>query len=509
MASNIDNKKVAKNTILLYCRTIATILISLYTSRVILNQLGVDNYGIYSVVGGVVSMFSVVSSAMSSAISRFITYELGRNDKERLTKIFSTSLNIQFIFAIAIFILGETIGVWFINGHLNIPSDRIYAANWVFQFSLYSFCIGVISIPYTASVIAHEKMSAFAYISIIEVTLKLGICYLLMISPIDKLIFYAFLMMMVSVIIRIVYGIYCGKRFEECKYRREVDKKLLKEIGRFSGWSFLVNTAWILNTQGINILINLFFGVVLNAARLIATQVEGAVSQFVNSFTTAINPQITKSYASGELYPMFLLICRGAKFSYLLLLILALPIMMETEYILKLWLKTVPEYTPLFVRLTIISVLVNVIGNSSYTGCLATGNIKKYSVYVTIAGLLVFPITYILFRLKFPPQSAYYAFIFTYICIDIIRVIFLKKLLGFPLRLFEKLVIRPILFTTVCALSIPLITEYVLYMDSSFLRFLLITFSCVVTTIISVLFIGLSTHEREIIFKKVHSIIKH
>lgn len=285
-------------------------LITLYTSRVILEHLGVDDYGIYNVVGGVVAMFSVISSALSSSISRFITFELGKGDIKRLTTIFSTSVNIQLGLSAIILLIGETVGIWFINNKMNIPADRLVAANWVLQCSLLTFCINLISVPYNSSIIAHEKMSAFAYISIFEATLKLLICYILIISPIDKLILYSLLMLAVALLIRLVYGFYCARNFEECRYHIVDDKKILREMTGFASWSFFPNVAWIFNTQGVNILINLFFGVALNAARGIASQVESAVMMFVRYFTTALNPQITKYYASGEKEQMFLLIMR-------------------------------------------------------------------------------------------------------------------------------------------------------------------------------------------------------
>lgn len=326
MINNIENnKRIAKNALLLYFRTFFTMAVALYTSRVILKVLGIEDYGIYNVIGGVVAMFSAISGTLSSSISRFLTYELGENKSERLNRIFSTSVNIQVIISIIIILTGEIVGVWFINYKMQIPAERLIAANWVFQCSLFTFIINLISIPYNACIIAHEKMSAFAYISILEVTLKLVIVYSLLISPYDKLITYAILLTVVSLFIRSTYSIYCKRHFTECKYHLSYEKKLLKEMLSFAGWSFLGNSAYIFNTQGINILINIFFGVTLNAARGITTQVEGAIMQFVNNFTMAINPQITKSYASGEKDYMFSLICQGAKYSYILLLFFVIP----------------------------------------------------------------------------------------------------------------------------------------------------------------------------------------
>ncbi len=504
--SQSNNRRIAKNTVLLYFRTLFIMMITLYTSRVILNQLGVEDYGIYNVVGGVVAMFSVISAALSSAISRFITFELGRGDTYRLSTIFSTSINIQVGISLIVLLLGEIIGVYFLNCKMSIPLERISAANWVFQCSLITFCINLVSVPYNACIIAHERMSAFAYISILEAALKLVICYMLIISPWDKLIFYSVLIVAVSVIIRFTYSIYCNIYFEESHYKWKYDKAILREMTSFAGWNFFTNVVYVFNTQGVSLLINIFFGVTLNATRGIASQVESAVMQFVNNFTTAINPQITKCYAAGEKEQMFTLICRGAKFSYLLLLIFALPLMIETEYILTLWLKIVPELTVIFVRLTLISVMVNILGNSCYTACMATGNIKRYVIWVTFVGLLVFPFTWIAYACDLSAESAYIIYILVYVGVDITRLYIMKGLLHFPIIIFVKNVLCPITFTTIIGVILPVLV--VMHMQSSFFRMIV---SCLVSFIsvgLAACYIGLTKHEREMTFGKVWAKIK-
>ena len=324
-----NNKRIAKNTLLLYVRTLFIMLVTLYTSRVVLNTLGVTDYGIYNVVGGVVMMFSVISGSLSSSISRFITYELGHGDFDRLKRIFSTSINIQIGISLVILVLAELFGVWFLNTKMNIPAERLSAANWVLQCSLLSFIINLISVPYNACIIAHERMSAFAYISILEAVLKLAVVYMLLVSPYDKLVTYAILLVIVALLIRLTYGQYCRRHFEESRYQFVYDKPLVKEMTSFAGWSFFGNSAYMLNVQGVDMLINIFFGVTLNAARGVATQVQNAVMQFVNNFAVAVNPQITKSYAAGEREYMNKLVCRGARFSYFLLLIFVVPLVCE------------------------------------------------------------------------------------------------------------------------------------------------------------------------------------
>ena len=329
-----NNKRIAKNTLLLYFRMLFLMAVSLYTSRVVLNALGVEDFGIYNVVGGVVAMFSVLSGSLSTAISRFITYELGKGNKENLNKIFSSAVTIQFGLAGIIILLAETIGIWFLNIKMNIPEVRMEAANWVFQFSILTFAINLISVPYNASIIAHEKMSAFAYISILEAVGKLTIAYLITISPIDKLIFYAILMCAVALVVRLTYGNYCKRHFSECTYHFSWDKLLLKQMFGFAGWNFIGASSAILRDQGGNVVINLFCGPTVNAARGIAFQVNNAVNQFVTNFMTALNPQITKSYASGDKEYMMTLIFQGARLSFYMLFLLSLPILVNTHYIL-------------------------------------------------------------------------------------------------------------------------------------------------------------------------------
>lgn len=495
-----SNKRITKNTILLYFRTILIMLITLYTSRVILNALGVEDYGIYNVVGGVVAMFSLLSGSLSNAISRFITFELGRGDIRRLSVIFSTSVNIQLALSLLIMVLGSAVGGWFLNTQMNIPDGRMMAANWVLYCSLLMFCVNLISIPYNACIIAHERMAAFAYVSILEVSLKLLICYLIVVSPFDKLISYAILLVFVALIIRFVYGIYCNRHFEECRYRPVYDCSLLKQMGSFAGWQFMSNGCWLLNTQGVNILINMFFGVALNAARGIATQVDGAIQQFVNNFMTAVNPQITKDYAAGRIKEMFTLVCRGAKFSYFLLMFLAIPVMLETEYILTLWLKTVPDHTVIFLRLTIIGSMLNMLGGTGLTACMATGNIKRYSIWISSVGILVFPLTWIAFECGLPVESTYFVFIIVYVGVTIVRLYIMKELLHFPLFLFIRKVIVPMLIVTPAATILPFFTANSL--APSFWRLCLTVIVSLISSAASIYLIGLTSNERRAVAKK-------
>ena len=499
--TSVNNKRIAKNTLLLYFRTLLIMAITLYTSRVILNALGVEDYGIYNVVGGVVAMFSLISGSLSNAISRFITFELGRGDTKKLSTIFSTSVNIQIGISLLVIILGILIGGWFLNSRMNIPAERMVAANWVLCCSLLMFCINLISLPYNACIIAHERMAAFAYVSILDASLRLLICYLITISPFDKLISYSVLLVFVASIIRMVYGIYCNKHFEECRYRLVYDRSLLKQMGSFAGWQFLTNSCWMFNTQGVNILINIFFGVTLNAARGIATQVDSAIQQFVNNFMTALNPQITKNYASGHIKEMFMLVCRGSKFSFFLLLLFAIPVIFEAEYVLKLWLKTVPDHAVIFLRLTLIGSMVNMLGGTGLTACMATGKIKRYSIWISSVGVLVFPFTWIAFKCGLPVESTYIIFIGVYIGVNVVRLYIMKGLLHFPPALFIREVIFKICIVTPLALLMPSVP--VCFMDESFGRLVITTLISLVSSCLVIYTVGLSRSERKTIIGKV------
>lgn len=499
-----SNKRIAKNTMLLYIRTFFVMLISLYTSRVVLKALGVEDYGVYNVVGGIVAMFSVISGALSTTISRFITYEIGSGDSIRLKKVFSTSLAVQIVIAAIIVVLVEIIGVWFLKTQMQIPEGRETAAMWVLQCSLVAFCIDLISLPYNACIIAHEHMGAFAYISILQAVLKLVICFLLLISPIDRLILYALLMLVVSIIIRVIYTIYCHRHFEESSVRIHYYKDIFKEMFGFAGWSFFTNSIYIINTQGVNMLINVYYGVVYNAARGVANQVEHAVISFVNSFTTAINPQITKSYAAGALDDMFTLVCRGARFSYYLMLMMALPIICETEMILRLWLTEVPDKAAVFIQLSLFNGLLDSVGNTSYTANVATGKIKAYSIVVSIITVLVFPITWIVYFVGGAVESPYLIYFVLRIFVLIARMFFMQKLIGFSIKKFIKQVYAPVIMTTILAV-IPSIL-IMIFMPCSYIRLAISLIVGVTMVGIVSFYVGMTKGERTVIMNKVGNV---
>ena len=409
-------------------------IISLYTSRIVLNALGVEDFGIYNVAGGVVAMFSILSGSLSAAISRFITYELGKNNILKLKVIFSSAITIQIGLGIVIVFFAETIGIWFLNTQMNIPIERMVAANWVLQFSIITFIINLISVPYNAVIIAHEKMSAFAYISIFEAIGKLLIAYLITISPIDKLIFYAILMCVVAIAIRLLYGYYCKRHFDECRFHFIWNKQIFQQIFSFAGWNFIGASSAVLRDHGGNIIINLFCGPTVNAARGIAFQVNNAIQGFVSNFMTALNPQITKSYAVKNYTYMMTLIFQGARLSFYMLLLLSLPIIINTHYLLTLWLNTVPEHTVLFVRLVLIFAMSESISGPLITAMLATGNIRNYQIIVGGLQMLNLPISYILLSLGAIPETVLIVAVLISQCCLMARLYMLKKMIKLKIK---------------------------------------------------------------------------
>lgn len=372
MENSEKSKTIAKNTLYLYMRMLFLMGINLYTSRVVLKALGVENYGIYNVVGGFVTLFSLVSAALTSACTRFLNYEMGKGNTQRLSIVFSTTVTVQSFLAILVAILAETIGLWYLNTHMVIPINRLNAANWVFQFSIATFCLNLITVPYNAAIIAHERMKAFAYVSIIDGTTKLAIAFLVMAMPFDKLISYALLLCILQLTIQTVYRVFCKKVFAECTYHFILDKPLLRQMFGYAGWHIIGNSATILKNQGVDIILNAFFGPLVNAAKGVSNQVLSAVMGFGSNFMMAMNPQITQSYSRGDRQYMMTLINKGSRFSFYILLILSIPIILESDFLLNLWLVEVPEYAVQFVQLSLVVSLITSLSNPLMTAQNAT-----------------------------------------------------------------------------------------------------------------------------------------
>ena len=492
--SSYNIKRVAKNTVILYVRMFFMMLISLYTTRVILNTLGVEDYGVYNVVGGFVGMFGILTSSLSTAISRFITFGLGKRDLEALQKIYSTAIIIQISMAIIVGLLIEGIGFWYLYNKMNIPAERIPAAFWVLQCSIVTFGLGLLCVPYNAEIVAHEKMDVFAYFSILDAAIALSNVFILKAAPFDKLILYAVLCMCTSLLMRILYAVYCRKHFEECRFRVAFEKGLLKEMGSFAGWNFLGQGAWILNTTGVNLLVNYFFGVTFNAARGIADQVNGAISKLAGNFTAAMNPQITKTYAEGNLEAMHSLIFRGTRLANYLMILLAIPICLEAPTVLRLWLGNVPEHAVLFTRLVIIGSVINSSGGPLVTAQLATGNIKRYQIIITLFGLWVFPLSWIAFKMGLPAQWSYYFFIAVYSVLIFVRIYLVKDLIQLPWIKYCVAVLGRIVAVATTASVISAIAHFTL--EESVIRVIIVTFVSTLTLGTCVLLFGVEKQER-------------
>lgn len=501
-----NNKRVAKNTLFLYFRMILIMLVTLYTSRVILAQLGIKDYGIYNVVGGVVTMFAFLNNCMATSTQRFMTFELGCGNVQRLKNVFAASLNIHMAIAVIIVLLAETVGLWFVNAKLVIPPERMVAANWVYQFAILSFCVNIVQVPYNAVLIAHERMNVYAYISIIEVFLKLGIVYLLVDCPFDKLIAYGILLFLVQFVIRCIYQVYCQKNYEECKFRFFWDIALYKKMSSFAGWNLFGSVAWLLRDQGVNIILNIFFGPIINAARGVATQVSSAVMNFISNFQVALNPQITKNYANGNIEEMEKLSYLGIKFSYMILFLLAFPLSLNIDFILHLWLVEVPDYSALFIILILIDSLVGTLfGTPLMTALSATGVIRNYQVVVSLVILCIVPVGYAVLKLGFDAPSVFYVTILFSLISGFVRFLFCRKQIGYSLKKIWRSVLLPVGCMTLVSLPLPIYIRMKVLIDNNILSFVILCLLSISISGLSAWFIGMRRSERNTILSIVKS----
>lgn len=502
-----NNKRIAKNTLALYFRTFITMIVGLYTGRVMLQALGVDNYGINNVVGGIVAMSTLITATMSQAISRYITYTLGSGDKNRLRMMFSTAVNSQIVLSVIAVVILEFLGLWFLNSGAQIPEGRESAAFWVFQCSLICLVLGLISSSYNSLIVAHERMSIYAYVSIAEALLKLVICFVIMAFNGDRLILFAALLVLVTIIIQGLYAWYCGKYFEEAHYNpRLFDKGLLKELTVFSSWNLLNNGAYTFATQGVNMLVNVFFGVAYNAARGLAIQVNTAVQSFVNNFTIAFSPQITKSYAAGEKEYAVHLGNRGTKFAWLLMYVFIVPVCCEADTLLSLWLGEVPEWSALFLRFAMFESLAVTSGQNLFRLIQADGKVKNYTIHAAVTAGFIFPLTWVAYVIGAPVWSAYLIFILDFMVLNIVRFYDLKKLMTFSIRQFMREVAVPCAIVSITSFIVPVIICY--YLEAGILRFLINVPIAVLWTLLCCVIFGLTTNERKFFMAKAMTIIK-
>ncbi len=503
MKQNNTTKRIAKNTLMLYFRQILIMIVSLYTVRVVLNTLGAEDYGIYNVVAGVVTMFSFLSSSMATASQRYFSFALGQNDSESLKKYFSMSFTIYCLIAFVILILAETVGLWFVTQKLVIPVERQKAAFWIYQASIFSMICTILTAPFMASIIAHEDMNIYAYVSIIEVVLKLGIVFLLPLFAIDKLIFYGSLMASVVFINTAIYRTICVKKYVECKFSFFWEKSLFKELVSYTGWNMFGSAVGVFKNQIVNIILNQFFNPVVNAARGIAAQVNSAVNSFAQNFSTAVRPQIIKNYASGEKEKMLQLMFRSCKATFLLMFVFALPLIIEMPYVLKLWLKNVPEYAVLFTILALIDALIDTISYPLMATAQATGKIKLYQAVVGSVLLLNAPIAFVVLKFGAPPYSVFIVSISVTSLAFIVRLCILKKLINFSFWKFIWNVFIPVFCCAGLAFIIPYFVRNML--DSSFIRLCVTVIVSVICVALSGYFVALSKNERQWIVEIIKS----
>lgn len=496
MAANESlNKRIAKNTLALYVRSIIVMLVSLYTSRVVLETLGADDFGIYNVVGSVVVLFSFIQGAMATAVQRYLNFELGRDDKNAVSRVFSMSMTVHIMIALIVVVLSETIGLWFLNTQMQIPSGRHIATQWVYQFSVLTCCVNILRIPYNATIIAYEKMSFYAYVGILEVFLKLSVVFLLVFSNGDRLILYSILMLIVSIIISVAYVFFCRKKFTTCSYSLFWDKKLFEEIFGFSAWSLFGSMANLGASQGINVLLNIFCGVVVNAAMGLAQQVNSAVSQFIVNFQTAFVPQLVKLYARNEYEKFVHLIFRSSKLSYFLILLIGLPVLTYTRPLLEIWLHSVPEYTVQFTRLMILFSMIDAMSGPLWNSVQATGKIRNYQILMSSIIAINVPAAYVILKLGGSPIIVLVVRVIINFITHLVRIFYLRRLFEFPSLPYIKNIMSRIVFVSIVAMPLPLLMMRKVPTPTvwQLLFFLVII---VLQTAVFVFLLGLSQGER-------------
>ena len=501
-----NSARIAKNTIFLYIRSFVILLISLYTSRIILQALGVEDYGIYNVVGGVISMIGFLNASLTGTYQRYYNYEMGRKNIDGVIEYFRSALVAQLIMALALLVVAETLGYWFVNTQLTIPEDREFAANCVYQVSIFSLLLIMFQAPYGALIISYERMHMFAYISIIDAILKLMIAWIIQYTEGDKLIAYVILISGVSILNLFIHIVYCCRNFRIGRFSISWDKTRLRQMFGFAGWNVVDNLTSTLKSNGLNMLLNIFCGPVANAAYGLSHSVMCAVSQFVTSFQMAFRPQLTKYYAANELPAMYQLFYSASKLSYYLMLMLSLPIIIETPIILKIWLgNNVPAHTTAFVRIVLVISWISCFANPTSCIAKATGRVKQIVLFVSIITIMILPVAWLVLRLGAEPEAGLMVSLTMLIIAQISRLITLKKLLPFSIRNYWKKVISPCIQVFIVSMIIPLVITYM--MEDTFIRLVVIVVLSLLWTCIPIWYLGLSIEEKVLIKNRVSSIV--
>lgn len=494
MSVSQDNKRVAKNTVYMYIRMAFSMLVGLYTSRVVLQVLGVDDFGLYNVIGGIIALFTVLNAALINTTSRFITVSLAKGDAQDTRQIFNMAFLLHFFVGILIVILGETVGLWYLHNKLVIPEGRELAAEWLYQFTIISAFITTLNVPYNATIIAHEKINVYAIVQIIDILLRLIIVLLLKVVPYDKLIFYALLVLLVTILDFIINYVYSRYHFKEIKFLFYWSWSTFKEILKFIGWALVGNFSSMFYTQGINLMLNAFCGPAVNAARGIAVQVEGVVKQFANNVQTAINPQILKSYAKNEMDRMYYLIIASSRLCFYLLFLISLPILIETDFLLTIWLGNVPDHTVNFVRIILLTVLFDAFINPMFTANLASGKLAIYHGTLAILSYGFMFVTYLSIKYTLIPESVFLCLLVFVVIGFIMRIFIMNKQIGLAPVIYIKNVLFPVAIVVVASAIAPLVIHH--FLEKGWIDFLLTSFTSVVSVSLAVFFIGITKGER-------------
>lgn len=503
MSSN--SGRIVKNTIALYGRSLLVLAVSLYTSRVVLNVLGVEDYGLYNVVGGVIGMLGFFNSTMTATYQRYYNVAMGERREQDIKILLRTSLTVQLFIAILAVVLGETIGLWFLNNKLVIPYERMDAARVLYQISIIVFIISLFKAPFSALITAYEKMGVFAVFSIIESLLKLGIVLILQFMSGDKLIIYSLLMLLSFCVDFSLYFVFCKTKIPTTSIGFNWNKKLLKNMLGFGSWTTLDSFSYMLKGQGLNIVLNLFFGTVVNAARGVASQVLTAVNQFIHSFQTAFRPQLTKQYASGDYEAAMQLYYGATKLSYYLIFTISLPILLETEFILHLWLgNVVPEYAAVFTKITLLTAFVSVFSNPTSCIAYATGNIKLFTIITSSVNLLIVPVAYLFLKLGNGPASAMVVSLVISIIVQIIRLVVVAHITVLRVGDYLLHVVLPVAIYTILCVCVPFALWY--FMSEGWLRLLIVLVASVVSSLGFVWLVGLNKTEKSFVLSKINTI---
>lgn len=505
MVHQENNIRIAKNTVYLYIRMFATMAVSLYASRVVLQVLGVSDYGLYNVIGGVVSSFSMLSAALIVGTQRFLTYAMGENNENKLKRTFSIAFGLHVILGIIVLVLAETIGLWFVYNKMNIPGGRMTAALWVYQSSIIAFIVNLIQVPFQSCLISHERMSMYAYMSIYDVVMKLMVVFVISVIPADKLILYSVMVLLVQTSSVIIYNFYCRKNFSECTFQILFDKKLAKEMISYMGWNLFGGSVGFVTGQGINILFNIFCGTIVNAAQGIAQNINSIINQFVSNFQTAVNPQIVKQFAAKEYTSLYRLVINNSRLAEYLYLFIAIPLFIEIEFILRIWLGEVPEYTTTFIRIVLLQSALSPIDYPIAMLIHASGRMKWPQIISFTPLYSIFIIAYFLLSNGFSPSWVYAVSAIVFIWKNLVNIYFANRYTGISFVAILKEVYFNVFIGAGAMFIVPYIVSTFSF-NSVLCKFMTVCVVSVFTSLFVVYNWGLTSGMRKMVVNKLNSL---